>query len=259
MYEMTRKSYAKVNVFLKIAKKRENYHELVSRFVKVHDNFDFVSFCKNKTSRKAIDIIGNFSCNMETNTVYKMYNLIKHLKNVEKFFRDYSVQIDKNIPEFAGLGGGSSNAATFLLMANECCELNLTKDEMSKIALNVGADVPFFIHEYESANVTGIGEIVEQYKEDFLDIETFTPKDIKCNTAQIFKYFREKYYKQISANEAKILLEMDSIDVLKKLDIYKANDLYEAALDVYPALNEFNKDGWFFSGSGSSFFRIKNG
>jgi len=42
------------------------------------------------------------------------------------------------------------------------------------------------------------------------------------------------------------------------LDIKKANDLYEPALSLYPQLNDYAKDNWYFSGSGSSFFRINN-
>lgn len=257
MLDMSRKSYAKVNIFLKISNKRDNYHELVSRFVRVHDKFDIISFCK--TSRKAFDIIGDFGCNLESNTVYKMYNLIKSYKNVENFFKEYSVKIEKNIPEFAGLAGGSSNAATFLLMVNEYCNLNLSKDEMCKLAQQVGADVPFFVYEYDSANVTGIGEIVEKFDEEVLNIETITPKNIKCNTGEIFTCFRSDFYKQISNEEANELLRMKSIDILNSMNINDANDLYNPAIKIYPQLKDYEKEGWFFSGSGSSFFRIKNG
>ena len=144
MNEMSEKSYAKVNIFLKISDKRDEYHELVSRFVRVHSLFDTISFVKS--SRKAFCIIGNFSCNMETNTVYKAYKLLEKYDGVEDFFKNYSVEVNKNIPEFAGLGGGSSNAATFLLMTNKYCNLNLSKDELSKIAIKIGADVPFFFY-----------------------------------------------------------------------------------------------------------------
>lgn len=254
--DMVEKSYAKVNIFLKIADKRENYHELVSRFVRVHNLYDIMSFVK--TSRKAITIIGDFGCKMESNTVYKAYNLIKDLKGVEEFFLNHEIVIDKKIPEFAGLGGGSSNAATFLIMANKYCNLNLSKDELSKIAVQIGADVPFFIYEYDSANVTGIGEIVEKFDEELLNIDTITPK-IKCNTGEIFKIFREKFYKQISKEESKRLMQMKSIEILKEFDIKKANDLYESALSLYPQLSDFAKKDWYFSGSGSSFFRINDG
>ena len=256
MSEMIEKSYAKVNIFLKISNKREQYHELVSRFVRVHSLYDIVSFVKS--SRKAFDIIGNFGCNLESNTVYKAYKLIKEYDGVEDFFKNHSVKIDKNIPEFAGLGGGSSNAATFLIMVNRYCNLNLSKDELCQIAVKIGADVPFFVYEYNSANVTGIGEIVKKFDEETLDIETITPQ-VKCNTGEIFKVFREKFYKQISTKDANKLLEMKSIEIIKVFNISQANDLYESALDLYPQLSRYEKDGWFFSGSGSSFFRVNNG
>ncbi len=253
---MTEKSYAKVNIFLKIANKRDNYHELVSRFVRVHSLYDKISFIKSK--RKAFEIIGNFGCKMETNTIFKAYELIKSYKDVEDFFQEYSVEVEKNIPEFAGLGGGSSNAATFLIMANKYCKLNLSKDDLCKIAVKIGADVPFFVYEYDSANVTGIGEIVEKFDEEILNIETVTP-NIKCNTGEIFKIFREKFYKEISKEEANKLLSMKSVDILKHFDIEDANDLYKSALSLYPQLGDYEKKDWYFSGSGSSFFRINNG
>lgn len=252
---MTKKSYAKVNIFLKIAGKRHNYHELVSRFVRVHNLYDNISFDTNH--KEAFNIIGDFGCKLESNTVYKAYNLIKDYKGVEDFFKKHSVVIEKNIPEFAGLGGGSSNAATFLIMANEACNLNLSKNELAKIALNIGADVPFFIYEYNSANVTGIGEIVEKFDEELLNINTITPK-IMCNTGEIFTIFRNQYYKEISKEESKKLLAMKSKDILELFSIEEANDLYKAAITAKAELLEYAKEDWYFSGSGSSFFKVEN-
>ena len=255
MNEMSEKSYAKVNIFLKISNKRESYHELVSRFVRVHSLYDTISFVKS--SRKAFCIVGNFGCKMETNTVYKAYKLLEKYDGVKEFFENHSVEIEKNIPEFAGLGGGSSNAATFLIMANRYCELNLSKDDLCQISVNIGADVPFFVYEYNSANVTGIGEIVEKFDEEMLNIDTITP-NIKCNTGEIFKVFRENFYKQISKNEADKLFKMKSIEILNNLNINEANDLYEPAISVYPKLEEYAQNSWFFSGSGSSFFKVND-
>lgn len=249
------KSYAKVNIFLKIANKRDNYHELVSRFVRVHNLYDEMTFIK--TNKNSFDIIGDFGCKLESNTIYKAYILLKKYKEVEDFFKIYSVKVKKNIPEFAGLGGGSSNAATFLIMVNEYCKLNLSKDELCKIAVQIGADVPFFVYEYDSANVTGIGEIVEMFDEEILNIETITPK-IECDTALIFKVFREKFYKQITKEEAKRLLLMNSKDILNEFNISKANDLYEPAITTKPELKAYAKKYWYFSGSGSSFFKLKD-
>lgn len=253
---MKKKSYAKVNIFLKIAGRRDNYHEIVSRFVKVHSLFDVISF--EKTNKNKFDIIGDFSCPLESNTIYKAYKLIKNDEKVRNFFNIYSVKVEKNIPEFAGLGGGSSNAATFLLMVNEYCNLNFSKKQLSEIALKIGADVPFFIYDYNSANVKGIGEVVESFEEEILDIETFTPK-IECDTGKIFKIFREKYYKEISEEKAKILLEEKSEKILKKYKLKELNDLYEPALESNEKLKEYEKEDWYFSGSGSSFFKVNNG
>ena len=52
---------------------------------------------------------------------------------------------------------------------------------------------------------------------------------------------------------------MKSIDILKEFDIKKANDIYETALSLYTQLNDYSKEDWYFSGSGSSFFKVNNG
>lgn len=252
---MTQKSYAKVNIFLKIAGKRGNYHELVSRFVRVSSLYDIVSFEEGNFDEFTLE--GDFGCETKQNTIFKAYTKLCELSSkVEDFFKNHKVIVEKNIPEFAGLGGGSSNCATFILMVNEVCGLHLSKDEMASLGVTIGADVPFFIYEYDSANVTGIGEIVEKFDEELLDIETFTPK-IECNTGAIFKEFREKFYKEITKEESIKLLRMKSCDIVKNLSIEEANDLYLPAKSIEAELKVFAKDGWFFSGSGSSFFRLK--
>lgn len=253
---MIKKSYAKVNIFLKIVGIKDNYHILASRFVLVKNLFDEVSFIKKNVESFTLE--GNFSCSLEKNTVYKAYKELEQYEKVKDFFQSHIVKIDKNIPEFAGLGGGSSNAATFLNMVNSACSLNLSKDELAKIGAKIGADVPFFVYEYDSANVSGVGEEVVEFKEECLDIEVITPK-IACDTGKIYKTFREKFYKELSKDKAKELFATNSIDILNNLKIENANDLYLPALSLSENLKDYAKDGWFFSGSGSSFFRINNG
>ena len=250
---MTKKSYSKVNIFLKIVGLRDNYHLIASRFVRVKNLFDTISFIKKDVDNFSIE--GNFSCILEKNTVYKAYKELEKFDEVKEFFKKNIVKIDKNIPEFAGLGGGSSNCATFLNMVNQACNLNLSKEELSKIGSNIGADVPFFVYEFDSANVSGIGEIVEEFKEESLNIEVITPK-IACDTGKIYKNFREKFYKELNKDEVKELFVTNSKDILKKFSINEANDLYFSALDLNQDLKKFEKDNWFFSGSGSSFFKI---
>lgn len=253
---MTKKSYAKVNIFLKIAGRRDNYHELVSRFVRVQSLYDEMRFVEKECTD--FTLIGNFGCETKKNTIYKAYELLKELSpSVEFFFKKHFIKVDKKIPEFAGLGGGSSNCATFMLMVNEVCNLNLSKDKLSKIGLSIGADVPFFIYEYDSANVTGIGEIVKKFDEPILNIDTVTPQ-IECNTGQIFNKFRDSFYKEISSEDKIKLLNLKSKEILAILTTKEANDLYEPAVYVYPKLSKYNKNDWYFSGSGSSFFKVND-
>jgi 4-diphosphocytidyl-2-C-methyl-D-erythritol kinase len=253
----TNKSYAKVNIFLKIAGKRDNYHLLVSRFARVKSLYDTISFSNGLFNNFTLE--GNFTCDIKQNTIYKAYLALNDISSkVGIYFKTHKVTVIKNIPEFAGLGGGSSNCATFMIMVNEVCELKLSKDELAHIASKIGADVPFFIYEYDSANVTGIGEVVQKFDEDILDIQTFTPS-IQCNTGEIFKEFREKYYTTINKQDAKKLLTTKSKDIIKHLNIKEANDLYAPASSIYEQLQVHNlkfKETYHFSGSGSSFFKI---
>ncbi len=248
-------AYAKVNIFLKITGIRGEYHTLSSRFMRISHLFDTLWFEPKSTPE--FEIRGNFDCPLHSNTIYKAY---KHLLTATRsqaladFFVSHAVCVDKNIPSFAGLGGGSSDAATFLAMCNETLQLGLSVEELADIGANVGADVPFFIYGYESANVRGIGEIVERYDEPLIDFEVVTP-DIQISTPAVYRYYREHLYAPISTEEATQLESLSSREILATLMPTEANDLYRSALGCYSELEE--KSEWFFSGSGSSFFRIK--
>lgn len=249
------RAYAKVNIFLKITGMRGEYHTLSSRFMRVQNLFDTLWFEPKSTPE--FEIRGNFDCEVHSNTIYKAY---KHLlaatrsDNLSLFFESHAVCVDKNIPSFAGLGGGSSDAATFLRMCNEKLDLGLSLDELAEIGARVGADVPFFVYGYESANVRGIGEIVERFEEPLIDFEVITPA-IQISTPAVYRYYREHLYAPISTEEATRLESTSSRDILASMSPKEANDLYPSALGCYSELSE--KEGWFFSGSGSSFFRIK--
>jgi len=254
---ISKKSYAKVNIFLKIAGKRGNYHLLVSRFVRVKSLYDTITFKEGLYEEFTLE--GKFGCKTTSNTIYKAYMKLKDISSsVEEYFKTNKVIVEKHIPEFAGLGGGSSNCSTFILMVNDVCNLNLSKDELSHIGASIGADVPFFIYEYDSANVTGVGEVVKEFKEEPLDIYTITPK-VQCDTGAIFREFRDKFYKEVSIDEANKLQSMKSKDILTLLNPRQANDLYAPASSVYKELRLENMNfetTYHFSGSGSSFFTV---
>ena len=251
------KAYAKVNIFLKMTGTRGNYHELLSRFVLVNNLYDILTFVPKED--KAFKIEGAFSCTTQQNTIYKAYiALLKATasESLERLMQSHAVKVEKQIPAFAGLGGGSSDAATYLLMCNEVLHLGLSRDELSAIGAKVGADVPFFVYGYQSANVSGIGEIVEAFEEPPLHIKTLTP-NIEISTPKVYQAFREHFYKELSETEILRLSKLSSIEVLKEQTPQEANDLFEPALSLYPELKQHHKEGWFFSGSGSSFFTLK--
>jgi 4-diphosphocytidyl-2-C-methyl-D-erythritol kinase len=250
------KAYAKVNIFLKITGTRGDYHEIISRFMQVKSLYDTLYFEVKKES--SFEIIGEFSCTTEQNTIYKAYRALQestHSTKLEEFMRQNAVVVEKSIPAFAGLGGGSSDAATYLHMCNEILNLGLSKTQLAQVGLRVGADVPFFIYGYESANVSGVGEIVEKFDEELLDIESYTPK-VEISTPKVYQVYRKDFFSPISKDEVTTLKNTLSKDILKNFTPKEANDLFAPALQEYPQLTQHQKEGYFFSGSGSSFFRV---
>lgn len=253
---MITRAYAKVNIFLKIVGKRENYHEILSRFVKVQNLYDELEFVK-KITQEEFELRGEFGCELKQNTIYKAYQATckaGYEKELKDFFTCNALLVKKNIPSFAGLGGGSSDAATFLHMINKEVSLNLSDSELAKIGLEVGADVPFFVYGYDSANVSGIGEVVEEFKEEPLHVKTMTP-NIKCDTGAVYRAFRENY--SIDIELAEKMANMSSIELLNTYDDITLNDLFGASLHIYEELEKYRKKDWYFSGSGSSFFQAE--
>ncbi len=257
---MIEKSYAKVNIFLKITGVKEFnknlYHTLNSRFMLVKNLYDTIEFVPQSCDSFTIEGV---NIPKEQNIIYKAYKALNQYTgdlDILEFFYNHKVVVKKNIPFGAGLGGGSSNAATFINMVNKACNLKRDKDELAKIGATIGADVPFFIYGYESANVSGIGEIIEPFNEEALNLEIFTPL-IECNTALVYKEFDKCCLDSVSSNSGATLMLNKSIDILNNInDIMQLNDLYKPALNLYPKLKNYQKDGYFFSGSGSSFFKM---
>lgn len=254
------KAYAKVNIFLKITGTRGNYHEIISRFMRVEGLYDTLSFVPKQEVSNDFEIVGSFTCTTQQNTIYKAYKaLCEKLEDatpLKNHMRNYAIKVEKKIPAFAGLGGGSSDAATFLHMCNDLLSLDLSVDELAEVGLHVGADVPFFVYGYKSANVSGIGEIVEPFEEELLAIETYTPK-VEISTPKVYSIYRKDFFHPIDEVTTQKLKNTSSAEVLAHYSAQEANDLFAPALQGYPELKQYYKEGYFFSGSGSSFFKVK--
>ncbi len=253
---MSYKAFAKVNIFLKITAFRGDYHELVSRFMIVENLFDELEFRK-KSKNVEFELVGDFGCPLESNTIFKAYKaLLKEgYAKAKDFLQSYSLHVSKNIPSFAGLGGGSSDAAAFLKMLNSEASLGMDLDKLSYIGSKVGADVPFFVYGFKSANVSGIGEIVKEFDEENLLLDIKTPP-IECDTSKVYKKFRKD--PKFDKKTAEIFKETPSRQLLENNGREDLNDLFNPAKELYPSLLKYALTGWFFSGSGSSFFRISD-
>ena len=246
------KSYAKINSFLKIVGTRGNYHEIVSRFVLLREIYDEIFFEKADVFALECD-----NENIENNIVLKAkFELEKAgFKNeLDEFFASHKIVIKKQIPLGAGLGGGSSNAATFLKMANEKLNLKLTRENLMKIGANIGADVAFFASGFDAANVSGIGEIISEFNDEVPEVEILTP-DVFCSTPAVYGEFRTNFMDSIDVNLAAKMREMTTAQLLERYENRKLNDLFAPCFKIYPQMDKF-KD-FFLSGSGASVFFLK--
>jgi len=249
-------AHAKVNIFLKITGHEGGYHTLISRFVKVQNLYDTLTFEPCVCDEFTIE--GGEGVGTTNNTIFKSYTALMEAtrsEKMERFFASHKVVVTKRIPTQAGLGGGSSDAAAFMRLANSLCHLALETEVLAKIGEKIGADIPFFIYDYESANVSGFGERVERFNEPPLQIECFTPP-IGCDTAIVYKTFREHFLSSIVEAPYEWLQTPSRQLLSQSIPPTQINDLYPAALLAYPKLAEYADAGWYFSGSGSSFFRV---
>lgn len=134
------KAPAKINIGLNIVSKRaDGYHNLETFFYPIHDLYDYITFEKDESFE--------FSCSApeldnDDNLIVKAVKLLEEVKK-----RRFSLKIfcDKNIPQGAGLGGGSSDAAATLISMNELFQLGIKYEELVTLSLFLGSDVPFFL------------------------------------------------------------------------------------------------------------------
>ncbi|EXR40467.1 MULTISPECIES: 4-(cytidine 5'-diphospho)-2-C-methyl-D-erythritol kinase [unclassified Acinetobacter calcoaceticus/baumannii complex] len=145
-------SPAKLNLFLHITGRRENgYHELQTIFQLI-DLYDWMTF--TPTLGEEIKIDGLSEVRAEENLIYRAAQILKpHAKK----FCGFHIKIEKKIPMGAGLGGGSSNAATTLIVLNQLWECGLKQEQLADYGVKLGADVPIFIYG-KNAWAEGIGE-----------------------------------------------------------------------------------------------------
>ena len=223
---ITRLSPAKINLFLHITGKRaDGYHNLqtVFRLLDWGDYLHFlltdkvvnidVSLDINKLCSQLLVLTGAdaITTSVEDNLIFKAARALVasaiQSNKLPKQLPQVQVTLDKRLPMGAGLGGGSSNAATTLLALNEIWQLNFDKNEQIKIGATIGADVPIFIFDHD-AIAMGIGEQLTAIDLPNQHYLLLTP-DAHVDTAKLFAH-------------AKLQRDMASISVATIKDQFTA-------------------------------------
>jgi len=214
-------SPAKINLFLLITEKRsDGYHNLASLMccIKLYDTVS-LTFGSESTT---VSCVHPNVPEDETNLAFKAVDIFQ--KAIGSY-NGVKIIIEKKIPVAAGLGGGSSNAAAVLLGLNRHYGYPFPKDDLMKMGLSIGADVPFFIYKkpvivfpgfgvstpqvYKSLNL-GLTKCKKKLKKFLLNHLNFDPRYHLCNDLE--PIVATRYPVISSAKEA--LLDLGAIGAL---------------------------------------------
>jgi len=255
---------AKINIFLNIiGKKPDGYHQLESIFLPIELS-DYIEV----TPASAFKLIttGKYQNKIENNENI-LIKILEYFKKNYQISDNFSINLQKNIPIGAGLGGGSSDGAGFIKILNKIFDLKLTKSQMQEIALNFGSDLPFFFEE-SACFVRGRGEEIYQLSNSILEnLKNYKILLINPNINLSTKLIFENYQKLIKTNEinySKIINKKDLMAKnLEEILQISNNDLEQIACKIHPILTEIIADLKSFSpslarmtGSGSTMFAI---
>ncbi|TKX33081.1 4-(cytidine 5'-diphospho)-2-C-methyl-D-erythritol kinase [Campylobacter aviculae] len=251
------KAYAKANIFLKlIGLDNRKYHLLNSRFILLEQFYDELYLSDEKT-KEGFEIISEFNC--EHNIIKKAYFLLcefGYKNELEELFKNKSLKLIKNIPIGAGLGGGSSDCATFLIMINEILNLQLSTQKLINLSTKLGSDIAFFLSGFESANVSGCGEIIKPFEDEIPNIHWTFPQ-IFCDTAKVYKEFDKKPLDfNTNFKQAEIYQNLTTKELLERYKNVELNDLFTPCVSLYPKMSVYLNEDYFLSGSGSSIFKV---
>jgi len=187
-------SPAKINLMLRILGQRKDGYHLLQTYFQMLNWGDEMQFKTIQQDNIIID--GQFNnLSSHDNLIYKAAQLLIPYRTIKTGIR---VSVNKLIPQGSGLGGGSSNAGTSLIVLNKMWECHLSTDKLLDLAIKLGADVPVFVLN-KSAMATGIGEKLIPYKiRDYYFVLIFPGCSI--NTAEIF------VNKDLQRNQAPLLI-----------------------------------------------------
>ena len=251
------KSYAKINISLRIVSKRKDgYHELDSIMVPI-ELHDSIIITPLKNSSDNFITVDDFSNGLIH------YNLassgINAMAKKYGFSTKFRVYIHKVIPMQAGLGGGSSNAAFTMKAVNSMLKLNATDEEIIELATPLGADIPFFV-KCEPSRCKGIGEEISPIKIKNNYYVLIVKPTSGCSTKEVFSIVDKSEFKPVDIDNVVKALEEGDDDLLAES---MGNSLEDAAISLVPEIKQI-KDTLkaaglklvLMSGSGSTVFAL---
>ena len=179
------KSFCKINLTLRVLKKLSNGYHSIKSLVTFCDLHDVISISKIKGVNDKISFSGRFKkgVSKKSNTITNVLYLLRKRNFFQK--QAFMIDIQKNIPHGSGLGGGSSNAADVLTFFNSKMRLKLNKNEISKIAYQIGFDTPVSLEKKNTLLTGKKGEILRLNQKFRLNILIVYPNVI-CSTKKIY-------------------------------------------------------------------------
>ncbi len=253
-------SYAKINLYLKIGRKLgSGYHNIqgVMQKIELSDGITVEPLSEDKIIVECT----NKELENENNLAYQAAMLLKKKFRVAYGARIY---IEKNVPIEAGLGGGSSDAATTLMNLNKLWGLKLKERQLIELASQIGSDVPFFIGE-GAALVEGIGEKVKRIKKSFsINIVLINP-GFRVSTKWAYNTFDKQKPRIKTKADIKALVKAIEKKDIKEIANNLHNDFEPIVTKKYKVINDIKNNllrndalNACVSGSGPTVFGIFN-
>jgi 4-diphosphocytidyl-2-C-methyl-D-erythritol kinase len=249
------KAPAKINWFLSVLNKREDgYHNIISPMQCV-DLFDTLSF----EEAEELHVLSDLDIPAEMNLVHKAAVL---LKKVSLHKSGAMIELKKNIPVAAGLGGGSSDAAYTLIGLNRLWGLNFDKGVLMRLAAELGSDVPFFLAG-PLALIEGRGERVTELNTEGSMIILLVKPEIAVSTSWAYNLFETRLTKK--PVDIKLFCQALVRKNFAFLRDTVFNDLEDVVIRRFPVISDIKRrlaqDGALLSlmsGSGSTVFGVFN-
>ncbi|MGB7068104.1 MAG: 4-(cytidine 5'-diphospho)-2-C-methyl-D-erythritol kinase [Pyrinomonadaceae bacterium] len=254
--EFTLPSFAKINLHLRVLGKRDDgYHEICTVFQTI-SLCDELSFAPSKDLRLTCSHAGIPTAG--DNLIVAAAELLRTRYSINKGAR---IHLEKRIPSPGGLGGGSSNAAISLIGLSRLWKIEVEKNELFRLAAELGSDVPFFLLG-GTALGTGRGEVLEKLADiDEPSLLIVTP-DISVSTRNAFNGLRRGSLTNEDSNHIlqNCRFEVGALDMRNSVLI---NDFEESVFAIHPVIKRVKQTlldlgaiQAAMSGSGASIFAV---